>query len=88
MSMLRAWSAKRVPWSKPAEYMHSKPLSADNRPATPADEDEPEAKQHSEDRDEHREDVADDGDEFDARAREEAGNDWLAEQGFDRKDTR
>lgn len=70
------------------EYMHSKPLSADNRPAAPADEDHPEAKHHTEGQDEHREDVADDGDEHDARAREEAGNDWLAEQGFDRKDTR
>jgi hypothetical protein len=27
-----------------------------------------------------------DGDEDDARAREEAGADWMVEQGFDRKD--
>jgi len=70
------------------EYMHSKPLSADNRPADSTGEDETEAKQHTDSQDEHREDVADDGDELDARAREEAGNDWLAEQGFDRKETR
>src|SRR5664280_1411065 len=26
--MLRAWSAKRVPWSKPAEYIVIKPIAA------------------------------------------------------------
>lgn len=70
------------------EYMHSKPLSADNRPVDSTGEDETESKPHTDAQDDHRDDVADDGDERDARAREEAGNDWLAEQGFDRKETR
>jgi len=72
------------------EYMHSKPLSADNRPAVnkdDADKDEHnESLSHSEGSDDHREATAEDGDEADALAREEAGNDWLAAQGFDRKD--
>ena len=69
------------------EYMHTKPLSAANRP--------PEAEKDNEaenDEAAHRptdEDggarIEDDDDQY-ARSREEAGNDWLAEQGFDRKD--
>lgn len=63
------------------EYMHSKPALAR---ATPHDDQEEES------------DADDDGDsplneldaeeEQDARAREEAGADWMVEQGFDRKD--
>jgi hypothetical protein len=72
------------------EYMHSKPLGAENRPAAQEDdadeEGHEEASARSEGDGEHREATAEDGDEADARTREEAGNDWLAEQGFDRKD--
>jgi hypothetical protein len=69
------------------EYMHSKPLSADNRPAANNDDDEQDDNAVRGDRDDdHRDNTAEDGDEADARARDEAGNDWLAAQGFDRKD--
>jgi hypothetical protein len=69
------------------EYMHNKPLSAAERAQLASAEDE------EEDRDEVREERHDDNhtedhdeDEAAARAREEAGNDWMVEQGFDRKD--
>ena len=72
------------------EYMHSKPLSADNRPAVSKDDADKDGHNdnlsRSEGSDDHREATAEDGDEADALAREEAGNDWLAAQGFDRKD--
>jgi len=72
------------------EYMHSKPLSADNRPAVSKDDADKDGHNEnisrSEGSDDHRETTAEDGDEADALAREEAGNDWLAAQGFDRKD--
>ena len=67
------------------EYMYSKPLGAADR--APADEEDAD-----EDRDDNREDrrdsshTEDDEEEADARAREEAGNDWMVEQGFDRKE--
>jgi hypothetical protein len=71
------------------EYMHHKPLTAAERALQTEDDDE----DGKEDRDEVRQDRHDDNhtedhddEEADARAREEAGNDWLAEQGFDRKD--
>ncbi len=68
------------------EYMHTKPLSAANRPPDAEnDETEPReetAMQHAEEGGSRIED----DDEQDAQAREDAGNDWLAEQGFDRKD--
>jgi hypothetical protein len=69
------------------EYMHSKPLSADNRPAVHKDDhDHDEHAARGDGDDDHRDNTAEDGDEADARAREEAGNDWLAAQGFDRKE--
>ncbi len=61
------------------EYLFAKPERAS-------------AKDHSEDDDEDAEKDADgdhdgeDEEEKDARAREEAGQDWMVEQGFDRKD--
>jgi len=70
------------------EYMHSRPLTAAER-AQAQDEDEDgledrdEVREHRHD-DEHTEDH--DEEALDAQAREDAGNDWLAEQGFDRKD--
>lgn len=71
------------------EYMHHKPLTAAERALLVDDDDE----DGKEDRDEARNDRHDDNhtedhdeEEANARAREEAGNDWLAEQGFDRKD--
>lgn len=70
-------------------YLYDKP---DGRPIAASDDAEEEDADDSEDRaeredhdDESREYV-DNDDEDDARAREEAGADWLAEQGFDRKD--
>jgi len=70
------------------EYMHSRPLTAAER-AQAQDEDEDgledrdEVREHRHD-DEHTEDH--DEEALDAQAREDAGNDWLAEQGFDRKE--
>ena len=70
------------------EYMHGRPLTAAER-AQAQDEDEDgledrdEVREHRHD-DEHTEDH--DEEALDAQAREDAGNDWLAEQGFDRKD--
>ena len=82
------------------EYMHHKPLTAAERAQFEPDEEEGDqgegdsgkdsAKQDRDDvrnerhDDNHTEDH--DEEEADARAREDAGNDWLAEQGFDRKD--
>jgi hypothetical protein len=69
------------------EYMHHKPLTAAERAQLASAEDD------EEDQDEVRNERHDDThtedheeDEADARAREEAGNDWMVEQGFDRKD--
>lgn len=59
------------------EYMHSKPAAA---PVGRQDDDE-----NEEDGDDHL-DEFDAAEENDARAREEAGADWMVEQGFDRKD--
>ena len=52
------------------EYMHHKPLTAAERAQLDSEEDDGRA--------------ADEG--STTKDREEAGNDWLAEQGFDRKD--
>ena len=69
------------------EYMHHKPLSAAERAqlarAEDEEEDQDEVRNERHD-DTHTEDH--DEDEADARAREDAGNDWMVEQGFDRKD--
>ena len=70
------------------EYMHHKPLTAAER-ARVEDEDEDgtqdrDAVRNERHEDNHTEDH--DEEESDARAHEEAGNDWLVEQGFDRKD--
>jgi hypothetical protein len=69
------------------EYMHHKPLSAAERAQLASVEDEEEDQDEVRDErhdDNHTEDH--DEDEAAARAREEAGNDWMVEQGFDRKD--
>jgi hypothetical protein len=69
------------------EYMHTKPLSAANR--APEAEKDPEDAHGESARPQVQEDGGariEDDDDQDARTREEAGNDWLAEQGFDRKD--
>ncbi len=70
------------------EYMHNKPLTAAERGRVEDEDDE-----GKEDRDELRNGRHDDNhtedhdeEEADARAREDAGNDWMVEQGFDRKD--
>ena len=69
------------------EYMYNKP---DGTPAAPKDEEGEDdiSDGHSSSSDDRPDPVAGaEGDEErDARAREEAGADWLAEQGFDRKD--
>ena len=65
------------------EYMYSKPLGAEDR--APADDEEDTDDDRHERRDSnHTED--DDAEEAEARAREEAGNDWMVQQGFDRKE--
>jgi hypothetical protein len=69
------------------EYMHTQPLSAANR--APEAEKDPEDEHGESARPQAQEDGGariEDDDDQDARTREEAGNDWLAEQGFDRKD--
>ncbi len=70
------------------EYMHHKPLTAQERAQLAGadaddeeDVDEVRAERHD---DNHTEDHEED--EADARAREDAGNDWMVEQGFDRKE--
>lgn len=70
------------------EYLHNKPLTAAERGHAPDADDE-----DQEDRDEVRNERHDDNhtedhdeEEADARAREDAGNDWMVEQGFDRKE--
>ena len=67
------------------EYMYSRP-GVVQRASESDDEDEDKDKEsHEQDADEESVDERDD-DEEDARSREEAGADWLAEQGFDRKE--
>jgi hypothetical protein len=70
------------------EYLHNKPLTAAERGHVEEADDD-----GQEDRDDVRNERHDDNhtedhdeEEADARAREEAGNDWMVEQGFDRKD--
>ena len=70
------------------EYLHHKPLTAAER-AQVEDDDEDGREHRDEVRNErHDDNHTEDHDEEEsgARAREEAGNDWLAEQGFDRRD--
>lgn len=70
------------------EFMHHQPLSAAERAQLAASEDEEDGDDDKPARGDH-EDVRDadfDDEVADAQAREEAGNDWLAAQGFDRKD--
>jgi hypothetical protein len=62
------------------EYMFSKPEHA--HVVKNEEEDDEDGEGESDDR---RNDL-DDEEEEDARAREEAGADWMVEQGFDRKD--
>ena len=78
------------------EYMHHKPLTAAERAQVASDDDDGNAADGTsakQDRDDVRNERHDDHhtedhdeEESGARAREDAGNDWLAEQGFDRKD--
>ena len=70
------------------EYMHNKPLTAAERAQVDAEDED-----GAEDRDDVRNERHDDNhtedhdeEEADARAREDAGNDWMVEQGFDRKE--
>jgi hypothetical protein len=65
-------------------YLHDKP-DARQQASANDDEDQDEDRDQEDHDDESRENVELD-DEQDARARDEAGADWLAEQGFDRKD--
>jgi len=69
------------------EYMHHKPLTALERAqlSTVEDEEEDQDEVRNERHDDNRTEDHDE-DEAEARAREEAGNDWMVEQGFDRKD--
>lgn len=63
------------------EYMYSKP---DTRAAAQADDDSEDGDE--EDNDDENNVFDDEEEEAEARAREEAGADWMVEQGFDRKD--
>lgn len=65
------------------EYMHGKAGMAPA--AQDASDDEEDGENGDRDHDD-RDDRGRDGDDDDDRARDEAGADWLAEQGFDRKD--
>ena len=58
------------------EYLYNKPETELRSPSTDADEDEENLVS----------DDLEDEEEKEARAREEAGQDWMVEQGFDRKD--
>jgi hypothetical protein len=64
------------------EYMFAKPEGA--LKAGKGDDDEDQDEDHDSEGDDERNPLEDDDE--DARAREEAGADWLADQGFDRKD--
>lgn len=78
------------------EYMHHKPLTAAERAQAETDDEDGNAADGAnakEDRDDLRNERHDDNhtedhdeEESNVRAREDAGNDWLVEQGFDRKD--
>ena len=64
------------------EYMYSKP---DTRAAAQADDDSEDGDEEDNE-DDDRNVFDDEEEEAEARAREEAGADWMVEQGFDRKD--
>ncbi len=70
------------------EYMYSKPEGTSAAPIDEEEDDGDSADGNSNSSDDRADPVAgpDGDDERDARAREEAGADWMAEQGFDRKD--
>ena len=65
------------------EYMYGKP---DPRAAAPTAEDEEDGENEGDDERDDGVDEFDLDEEQDARAREDAGADWMVEQGFDRKD--
>jgi hypothetical protein len=62
------------------EYLFAKPERASAKDLDGENDDEDAEKEKNGDRD------GEDEEEKDARAREEAGQDWMVEQGFDRKD--
>lgn len=70
------------------EYMHHKPLTVAERAQTDDDDGEGNVDRDETRNERHEDNRTEDHDEqeADARAREEAGNDWMVEQGFDRKD--
>ncbi len=74
------------------EFMHHRPLTSAERAqitSTSEDSDEDGAQDRDDVRNERHDDnhtEDHDEEEADARAREDAGNDWMVEQGFDRKD--
>jgi hypothetical protein len=73
------------------EYLHGKAAAApvSRHQADASDDDDREDGQdddESADLDEHGDDVGEDEEEREAREREDAGADWMVEQGFDRKD--
>jgi hypothetical protein len=71
------------------EYLYQRAPGAGGHAGASGDADEENADEDQRDRDQRYDSddsATEDPDEADARAREDAGNDWLAEQGFDRKD--
>ena len=70
------------------EYMHHKPRTVAARAKAQDDDGEGKVDRDDVRNERHEDNRTEDHDEqeADARAREEAGNDWMVEQGFDRKD--
>lgn len=67
-------------------YLYEKPDGRMQAAADDADEDDADKDEDREDHDDESREYVESDDEADARAREEAGADWMVEQGFDRKD--
>ena len=69
------------------EYMYSRPIgAADRAPEEEADPNEDHDDNREDRRDDSHTEDSDDAEEAEARAREDAGQDWMVEQGFDRKE--
>ncbi len=70
------------------EYMHHKPLTAAERAQVEDNEEDGQQDRDAVRNERHEDNHTEDHDEeeSEARAQEDAGNDWMVEQGFDRKD--
>ena len=68
------------------EYMAGKPVAGSQASSSDDDTDEEDDRENEQDLDDDHGQSSDDVGDGDSRSREEAGGDWLADQGFDRKD--